>query len=353
MNGHAAGVLPPSIRIADVTALARSRNASDVHLTAGMPPVLRIDGELETTDQAALDSDELLDLARALLREEGVARLDAAGDVTEAFDDSHAGRLRVHVYAAERIPVIAIRLLHRGVPTFESLDAPAAISNLTRERHGIVVFAGPTGSGKSTTMAALIEEINQTQSRRIVTVEDPVEYRHQSRRSLVTQREVHRDTPSFADALRGALRADPDVVVVGEMRDGDTIAGALAAAQTGHLVVSTLHTASAPQSVERIVDAFAEAARHDVRSQLANVLVGIVCQRLLRRSGARGRRAAFEIMIANDAVRALVRDGKAHQLKNVIATGSRLGMQTLEQHLETLVRAREVDAADAALLARA
>ncbi len=347
MNGGVAEALPASIRIADVATLARGRNASDVHLTEGMPPILRVDGLLERTAHAPLDEKELRALARALLSDDGVARLDREGDVTATYADSRSGRMRVHVYASGRVPAIAIRLLHRSIPTLDSLDVPPALADLARERHGIVIFCGPTGSGKSTTMAAFVDCINDGSARRIVTVEDPVEYRHENRRSLVTQREVGRDTPGFSDALRGALRADPDVIVVGEMRDSGTIAGALAAAQTGHLVISTLHTGSAAQSVDRIVNAFAEQLRYDVRAQLANALVGIACQHLLRRAHGRGRRAAFEVLIATDAVRSLIRDAKVHQLKNAMVTGSRYGMQTLEQHLEVLLRDREVDPTEA------
>ncbi len=347
MNVGLAEGLPASIRIADVATLARGRNASDVHLTEGMPPILRVDGVLERTAHAPVDAEELRDLARALLGDAGVKRLDREGDVTATYADPRTGRLRVHVFASGRVPAIAIRLLHRSVPTLGSLDVPPALTGLAQERHGIVIFSGPTGSGKSTTMAAFVDCINDGSARRIVTVEDPVEYRHENRRSLVTQRELGCDTPSFSDALRGALRADPDVIVVGEMRDSATVAGALAAAQTGHLVISTLHTGSAPQSVDRMVNAFAEHLRYDVRAQLANALVGIVCQHLLRRVHGRGRRAAFEILIATDAVRSLIRDAKAHQLKNVMVTGSRYGMQTLEQHLEVLLRDREVDPEEA------
>ncbi len=203
MNGGPSEALPASIRIADVATLARARNASDVHLTVGMPPILRVDGELEKTTHAPIDAAELRDLARALLRDDGVARLDGAGDATGAFSDPRAGRMRVHVYAAGRVPAIAIRLLHRSIPTLESLDVPPAVAGLALERHGLVIFAGPTGAGKSTTMAAVVHRINEATARRVVTVEDPVEYRHESRRSLVTQREVGCDTPSFAAALRG------------------------------------------------------------------------------------------------------------------------------------------------------
>ena len=347
MNAGVAETLPASIRLADVAALARARNASDVHLTEGMPPILRVDGNLEKTAHAPVDARELRDLARALLSEDGIGRLDAEGDVTGTYADSSAGCMRVHVYASGRVPAIALRLLHRNIPSLQALDVPPAVAGLAREQHGILIFAGPTGSGKSTSMAAFVDCINESSARRILTVEDPIEYRHDSRRSLVTQREVGRDTPSFSAAVRGGLRADPDVMVIGEMRDSATIAGALAAAQTGHFVISTLHTASAPQSVDRIVNAFTDDLRYDVRAQLANTLVAVVCQRLLRRGTPRGRRAAFEVLIATDAVRALIRDAKSHQLKNVMLTGSRYGMQTLEQHVELLLREREIDPVEA------
>jgi len=339
--------LPASVRIGDAFALASARNASDVHMAAGLPPVLRVDGELEKTSQPPLDRRELREVARAIVGDEKLARLETDGDVTGTWTDSNLGRVRVHVYLADGAPAIAMRVLHRRPPSLEALQMPAVVATFAREQHGLVLVGGPTGSGKSTTMAALIDRVNADSARRILTIEDPIEYRHESRRSVLTQREVGRDTQRLSAALFGALRADPDVIVVGEMRDTDAIAAALSAAQTGHLVMSTLHTGSAAQTVERITDAFPDSAKHHIRAQLANALVGIVCQHLVRRSSSAGRRAAVEILIATDAVRALIRDGKPHQLNNAIATGGRYGMQTLAQHLNELLRTNEIERCEA------
>lgn len=338
--------IPPWVRIADILGNARARNASDVHLAAGLPPVMRVDGLLERTDETPVDPVELAEITEALLGARAAARVRDEGDVTGAWHDPAFGRIRVHAYCAGGHPAAAIRLLHRTVPSLESLRVPAAIGTLASQRHGIVVVAGPTGSGKSTTLAALIESVNAQSAQRVITIEDPIEYRHESRRSVITQREVGRDTPSFAAALRGALRSDPDVIVIGEMRDAETISGALSAAQTGHLVLATVHTGSAPQAVERVVDAFPDALRSQIRAQLANALIAITCQHLVPRAAAAGRRALVEVLLATGAVRQLIRDAKTHQLKNAMATGGRLGMQTLEQHAQELVRSGEVAAAD-------
>jgi twitching motility protein PilT len=340
--------LPVSVRIADALATARARNASDIHLTVGSSPVLRIDGDLERTDESALCAEELRDIAGALLGDDWISRFEATGDVTGTWTDATAGRMRVHVYAAGGDPAVAIRLLHRTVPTLEALDAPTILGMLARAHHGMLIVAGPTGSGKSTTMAALVDRINSEAKRRIVMIEDPVEYRHESRNALVSQREVGADTPSLDSSLRGVLRADPDVIVIGEMRDPETIAGALSAALTGHLVVSTLHAGSVAQTVERIVDSFPSALKHYVRGQLANALVAITCQQLVRRTSARGRRVVMEILVATDAVRNLLREAKTHQLDNAMIMGRRDGMQTMTQHFAELVCCGEVDPEEAA-----
>jgi twitching motility protein PilT len=339
--------LPASILIADAIATARGRNASDIHLTVGASPVLRIDGELVRTDEWVLCAADLRDIAAALLGDDWLSRFQATGDVTNTWTDAAAGRMRVHVYAAGGDPAIAIRLLHRSVPTLEALHVPAVLGTLARAHHGILIFAGPTGSGKSTTMAALVDRINSESKRRVVTIEDPIEYRHESRNALVSQREVGTDTPSLDASLRGALRADPDVIVIGEMRDPETIAGALSAALTGHLVLSTLHAGSVAQTVERIVDGFPNALKHYVRGQLANALVAITCQQLVRQSPASGRRVVMEILVATDAVRNLLREAKTHQLDNAMIMGRRDGMQTMAQHFAEVVSCGEVDAGEA------
>ncbi len=338
---------PASIRLFDAVHAARRRNASDVHLGADLPPVLRVDGSLERVPELPLSSDDLRDIAETLLTSDEIARLRIDGDLTMAWTDPDLGTMRAHLYGGERGLAVAVRLLDRKIPSLEGLHLPESLAALAGRERGIVILAGPTGSGKSTTMAALVDRMNAVSARRIVTIEDPIEYRHESRRSIVTQREVGRDTPNLQSAIRGALRADPDVIVVGEMRDAESMAAALTAAETGHLVLTTLHTGNAAQTVDRIVDAFAGSLQGQIRTQLAAVLVAVACQHLVRRAGGSGRRAAVELLFGTDAVRNLIRESKAHQLKNAMATGRRFGMQTLEQHVAELLRDREIDAAEA------
>jgi twitching motility protein PilT len=334
------------IRLRDALHAARRRNASDVHLCAALPPVARIDGRLERLPGAALSAGELDAIAAEIANERGNP-LDRNGEFSAAWQDPDAGLVRVHVFRAGGTPSVAFRLLRDRTPELESLDVPPVVPKLAEREHGLVLFAGPTGSGKSTTMAALVSRINRTFARRIITLEDPVEYRHESARSIVSQREVGVDTPSLAVALRGALRSDPDVIVIGEMRDAESIAGALTAAETGHLVLASLHTSDAGKTVDRIADAFTAGSRDQIRSQLARVLLAVVCQQLLRRTGG-GRLAAFEVLVATDAVRSLIRDNKVHQIKNAIATGRQFGMQTLESHVAALAAAGEVEPEEAA-----
>ncbi|MGA8533590.1 MAG: PilT/PilU family type 4a pilus ATPase [Candidatus Tumulicola sp.] len=337
---------PASIRFVDSIAAARARNASDLHLGAGLPPVLRLDGDLERMSETALTAADVRDIAGTVLSAEESSRLEIAGDVTTVHADPDYGRMRVHVYTSQRDLTIAIRLLDRAIPSLQALNLPPVLASFAESKHGIVMLAGPTGSGKTSTMAALVERINADSARRILTIEDPIEYYHESRRSIVTQREIGRNTPNLAAALCGALRADPDVIVVGELRDAETMAAALTAAETGHLVITTLHTGNAAQTVDRIVDSFSGSARAQVRAQLAQVLIAVACQHLVRRAAGHGRRAVVEVLVATDAVRNLVRDSKSHHLKNVMATGRRFGMQTLEQHAAELVADGEIDVAE-------
>jgi twitching motility protein PilT len=332
------------MRLRDALYAARRRDASDVHLCASLPPVARIDGRLERLPGSALTAPELETLARAIAASRDAEREDE--EFSAAWRDADAGLVRVHVFRSGGVASIVFRLLRDETPDLDALGVPAAVAGLTQREHGLVLFAGPTGSGKSTTMAAFVARINQTSARRIITLEDPVEYRHESAKGVVSQRHVGVDTPNLALALRGALRCDPDVIVVGEMRDAESIAGALTAAETGHLVLATLHTSDAGKTIDRIVDAFPSGNREPVRAQVARVLEAVVCQQLVRRSGG-GRRAAFEVLIATDAVRTLIRESKAHQLSNAIATGRRFGMQRLERHVAELLAAGEIDADEA------
>jgi len=242
---------------------------------------------------------------------------------------------------------IVIRLLAESVPALSTLGLPPVIATLAHAPQGLVLFTGPTGSGKTTALAALIDSINRTRERSIITIEDPIEYRHTPLRSVIAHCEIGRDVVDYPEALRGMLRADPDVILIGEMRDRETMAAALTAAETGHLVLATLHTNDTPQTIDRIIDAFPAEAQNQVRAQLAAVLLAAVGLRLVARRTGSGRRAAAEILIATDGVRTMIRDGKTHQLRNAIVTGRNVGMQTLETHLTELVARREITLDDA------
>lgn len=334
-------VLAP-VRLGEVLGLARARNASDIHLSAGIPPALRVDGALQMQTTLVPAEDEIAAVAGSLLDDAALRTLEEVGDVTVSWNGDDFGRVRVHAYRSGRGTCLAIRLLALGVPSLESLQLPPIVATLVERSQGLIIFAGPTGSGKSTALAAVIDRINRTQTRHILAIEDPIEYRHESRQSIVTQRELGRDVSSYAQAVHGALRSDPDVLLVGEMRDPVTMHAVLTAAETGHLVFSTLHTGDATQTVDRIIGVFEGAKQEQMRYQLAQTLLAVVCMRLVPRAAGRGRRCAVEILLATDAVRNLIRDGKTHQLRNVISTGRHAGMQTLEAHLSDLIAAQEI-----------
>ena len=332
----------PRVRLTDALHVGRQQDASDVHLLPGLPPALRVDGELQFLSGSPLSADDTAEIARSVFDPPACARLDAGFDVSTTHVDE-ANVLRVHGFRGERGCALAIRLLNKAVPTLESLHLPAAVARLAERDRGLVIFSGPTGSGKSTSLAALIAQINATSARRIVTIEDPIEYRHESARSLITQREIGRDAPSFDAAIEGALRADPDVIMVGEMRSAAAMQAALAAAETGHVVFTTLHTGSAVQTIERVIDAFTGSEQAQVRVQLAATLAAIVCQRLLPRKHGPGRRAAVEVLLVTDAVRSMIRESRTHLIRDAMTTGRQMGMQTLEQHLRELVAGNEVE----------
>ncbi len=330
------------VRFDESVRAARLRNASDVHLQPGCVPVARVDGELETLRGAGWTSDDALAVVERFLGTRERAQLESAGDVSIALALEGCGAVRLHAFRTARGVALAVRLLAQNVPSLEALQLPPVVTAFAQQTHGLLLVAGPTGSGKSTTLAALVDHINATSARHIMTVEDPIEYRHEPKRSIVTQREAGRDVASCADAVYGALRSDPNVLLVGEMRDTATMRAVLTAAETGHLVLSTLHTGDAPQTIDRIVDAFDGAAQPNVRSQIAQTLIGVVCQRLFRRPGG-GRRAAVEIMVATDAVRNLIREGKTHLLRNAISTNRDAGMIALDLHISELRSMGEID----------
>lgn len=338
------------VRLNEVLSIARHRNASDVHLCVGTAPVLRVDGSLEAQPTLAPTKEEIQAVMASLLDTSALDNFERAGDSTATCEFDEVGTIRVHAYRTLSGIALAIRLLAPCIPRLDTLGLPPAVASLVERPHGLVIFAGPTGSGKSTALAALIDRINHTRARHIITIEDPIEYRHQPQRCTINQREIGRDVPTFAQAIYGALRCDPDVILVGEMREPQTMHAALTAAETGHLVLTTLHTGDAAQTVDRIVGAFEGDKQEQVRVQLAQTLVGVVCMRLAPRASGTGRSAAAEVLVANDAVRNLIRDGKTHQLRNIISTSRQAGMQTLETHLSEMVARCDVTLDAARLL---
>lgn len=318
------------------------QDASDLHLTVGVPPMLRIDGELRPFPGIpALTSAEVEKLIFSVLDpvQKDILLKDMEVDFSFAFGD--VARFRANAYHQKGNLGLALRLIPTKIKSIEELGMPDVLNKLTEMPRGLVLVTGPTGSGKSTTLAAMISKINSERAEHIITIEDPIEYTHAHGKSVIEQREVHYDTRSFAAALRSVLREDPDVVLVGEMRDLETIAAAITIAETGHLVFATLHTNNAAQSIDRMIDVFPPHQQQQIRSQLSNILQAVVSQRLIPAIGG-GRIAVAEIMIANSAVRNIIREGKTHQLDAVIQTGAEEGMQTMDRALATLIRAGKI-----------
>jgi len=323
------------------------QKASDLHLQVGLPPMLRVDGKLTPVTGADLLTDEALEtLIFAILDEDQKQILlkDKEFDFSFAFGD--LGRFRVNAFHERGNLAAALRLIPNEILTIEQLGLPPIVSKFADYPRGLVLVTGPTGSGKSTSLAALIHKINMERAEHIITIEDPIEYTHRSKKSVIVQREVHYDTYSFSAALRSALREDPDVVLIGEMRDLETIASAITIAETGHLVFATLHTNSAAQSIDRMIDVFPPHQQPQIRSQLSNILMAICSQRLVPAIGG-GRIAAAEILIATPAVRNIIREGKTHQLEAVIQTGTEFGMQSMDKTLAGLVHAGSISYDDA------
>ncbi len=318
-----------------VIELARERRASDIHYTNKRPPLIRVDGQLIPAGDVEMNPQSLEEVARQLAQERYDEFLER-GEIDFTFQAPH-NRLRVNIYRQRGVPAAALRLIPERIPKFEELGIPQAVRDFADLHQGLVLFTGPTGSGKSTTMAALINEINHTRACHILTLEDPIEYIHHHQKAIVNQREIGQDSYSFANALRAALRQDPDVILVGEMRDLETISTAVTAAETGHLVLATLHTPSAAAAVDRIIDVFPAHQQQQIRVQLADTLRGVVAQRLLPKKGESGRVMACEILIGTPAVKNLIREGKLHQIPTAMETGSKFGMQTFDQSLQRLV----------------
>src|SRR5215471_17556833 len=321
---------------------AASRGASDVLLIAGAPPMFRVTGNLAPGPGAALEADDVRSLVLPLLEPAQADELQKRKSVDLGFVREGLGRFRVNIHHQRGTLAASIRLLPTKIPSLESLNLPPTLAKLADRRQGFVLVTGPTGSGKSSTLAALIDLVNSRRAAHVVTIEDPVEYQHVNRTAVIEQIEVGRDTPDFAVTLRSLMRQSPDVILVGEMRDAETIATALTAAETGHLVLSTLHTNDAIQSISRILDTFPAGNQPQIRQQLSLALAAVIAQQLVPGTDGTTRWPATEVMIATDAVRALIRKGDDHQLRSQISTGRGEGMITMEQSLADLVRAGRI-----------
>jgi len=327
--------------------LAREQGGSDIHLAVGLPPLVRLEGELTPLKYRQLDADETAQLIGEILAEDKRVDLERHGAVDFSYASPEAGRFRINVFRQSLGVAAACRVVPQQVPHLDALGLPPIVSHLATMHSGLVLVTGGVGTGKSTTLAALIDEINQRRNSTILTLEDPIEFVHASAKSLIVQRELGTHVPSFSDGLRSGLRQDPDVILVGEMRDPETIALAVEAAETGHLVFGTLHTRGAAPTIHRLVDAFPTEAQAQIRHTLAENLKAVISQELVRSFDGRGRRAVLEILILTPAIAQLIREGKTHQIPSAIATGRRSGMQLLDQALLALVRAGEVDPDDA------
>jgi twitching motility protein PilT len=319
------------------------KEASDLHITAGERPKLRVDGDM--TDSSAteiLSAKDTLQLAYSVLTENQKKRFETEDELDFSFGIQNLARFRGNVFKQRGCVAMVIRMIPFNVRTFQDLGLPPVVAKLAERPRGLILVTGPTGSGKSTTLAAMIDKINKERKGHIITVEDPIEFIHRHQGCIVNQREVGTDTKNFANALKYALREDPDVILVGEMRDLETIAAALTIAETGHLALATLHTNSAAESINRIIDVFPHNQQSQVRAQLAFVLEGVMTQTLLPRAKGRGRVMAAEIMVATPAIRALIRDEKIHQIYSAMQAGKKFGMQTMNDALYQLYVAREV-----------
>jgi twitching motility protein PilT len=319
------------------------REASDLHITAGERPKIRVDGDMtDTSVEAVLTPKDTLTLAYSVLTEQQKKRFELEDELDFSFGIQNLARFRGNVFKQRGCVAMVLRMIPFSVRTFEDLGLPPIVAKLAERPRGLILVTGPTGSGKSTTLAAMLDKINKERKGHIITVEDPIEFIHRHQGCIVNQREIGTDTKSFASALKYALREDPDIILVGEMRDLETIAAALTIAETGHLVLATLHTNSAAESINRIIDVFPAGQQPQVRAQLAFVLEGVLTQCLLPKARGKGRSMACEIMVATPAIRALIRDDKVHQIYSALQSGKKHGMQTMTDSLYQLYMNREV-----------
>lgn len=313
------------------------RGASDVHLSPRSQPIIRLNTRLLPLNKIVLQDEDLEEMAQAILGDEGYLSFQLEGEIDTSYRIDSIGNFRINIYRHQGMIAIAARIINTVIPDLEYLGLPPIIGSMARYPSGLILVTGPTGSGKSTTMASMIDIINAERACHIITLEDPIEYIHQAKKSYITQREIGIDSRDFTRALRSSLRQDPDVIMIGELRDLETIATAITAAETGHLVLATLHTINAAQTVERMVDVFPSYQQQQIRVQLANCLRAVIAQRLLPCRNNERMVVATELMICTNAIRTLIREGKYHQIPNAIFTGSQFGMLTMEASLQNLI----------------
>ena len=322
---------------------AVEQGTSDIHYTVGLPPVYRIDGSVQPQTTYEPLTEEMMEATvRSILDDDKLAELHEAGETDLAYQIDGVGRFRVNAYSQKRRYSLALRNIPTDVPTIDQLGMGQAVKHLAEQRQGLVLVTGPTGSGKSTTLAAMIRHVNENYPKHIITLEDPIEYVHDHQRSIIHQREIEQDTTSFASGLRAALRQDPDIVLVGELRDLETIQIAITAAETGHLVFGTLHTTTAASTINRIIDVFPPSQQSQIRQQLAATIQGVIAQRLILRAGG-GRVAATEILTHTPSISNLIRTEKVHQIQNILQTSRDKGMHTMEMHIQQLLSAGTID----------
>ena len=322
--------------ITQLLAFSVKNKASDLHISAGEPPIIRVDGDMRRVNMPAMEHKEVHSMVYDIMNDKQRKAYEEHWETDFSFEIPGVARFRVNAFNQNRGAAAVFRTIPSKVLTLEDLDAPAFFKKISDKPRGLVLVTGPTGSGKSTTLAAMVDYKNDTEHGHILTIEDPIEFVHQSKKSLINQREVHRDTQGFDEALRSALREDPDTILVGEMRDLETIRLALTAAETGHLVFGTLHTTSAPKTIDRIVDVFPAAEKDMVRSMISSSLQAVISQTLLKRAQG-GRVAAHEILIGTNAVRSMIKENKIAQMKSALQTGASEGMQTMDQSLQKLM----------------
>lgn len=314
------------------------QGGSDLHITVGIPPTIRNNGRLIRLQDKAIDAKEAEEFVKELLNDKQMNELVQKGQVDFSFSLDGIGRFRINAFKQRGSYGAAVRHVNATIKTVSELGLPNVVSELARKTKGLILVTGPTGSGKSTTLASIINQINEERECHILTLEDPIEYLHKHKKSIVNQREIGNDSISYAAALKAALREDPDVILVGEMRDIDTISTAITAAETGHLVLSTLHTTGAASTIDRIIDVFTPHQQQQIRIQLSLILQGVISQQLLPRIDKPGRVAIIEVMVATPAIKNLIREGKTHQLDSLIQTGSKFGMQTMDSCLVNLYK---------------